>query len=181
MKNSSTRGPPSVINLLKSAAFWQLICVEEQLRIQTSDRRIRIPALREFRSGKPGSYPDQSVYAEYACAEFGLVFRDIDGGSGLVFSVSSSANAWMKPASCRYAANRARTSHRSCRKRSCTNDTGICPCSTDRTRRRLSMKSTELFRSRHAEPLETQPTLVTGAARSNRQLAMPVHIPSARR
>ena len=31
--------------------------------------------LEEFRSGKPSSYPDQSVYAAYACAEFGLDFR----------------------------------------------------------------------------------------------------------
>jgi hypothetical protein len=45
--------------------------------------------LRDFRSGKPNSYPDQSVYAEYACAEFGLSFQDIDGGTGLVFSVAS--------------------------------------------------------------------------------------------
>jgi D-alanine-D-alanine ligase-like ATP-grasp enzyme len=45
---------------------------------------------REFRSGMPGSYPDQSVYAAFACAEFGLVFRDLDGGSGLVFSIASS-------------------------------------------------------------------------------------------
>lgn len=45
--------------------------------------------LEKFRSGKPGSYPDQSIYAEYACAEFGLVFQDIDGGTGLVFSVAS--------------------------------------------------------------------------------------------
>ena len=43
----------------------------------------------EFRKGKPGFYPDQSVYAEFACAEFGLEFRDLDGGSGLLFSVSS--------------------------------------------------------------------------------------------
>ena len=43
----------------------------------------------EFRTGKPGFYPDQSIYAEYACAESGLVFRDIDGGTGLVFSVGS--------------------------------------------------------------------------------------------
>ena len=43
----------------------------------------------DFRSGKPSSYPDQSVYAEYACAEFGLAFQDIDGGTGLVFSVTS--------------------------------------------------------------------------------------------
>jgi D-alanine-D-alanine ligase-like ATP-grasp enzyme len=50
-----------------------------------------MPGLRKFRSGKPSSYPDQSVYAEYACSEFGLAFRDIDGGTGLVFSVSSAA------------------------------------------------------------------------------------------
>jgi len=46
-------------------------------------------SLQNFRAGKPGSYPDQSVYAEYACAEFGLGFQDIDGGTGLVFSVTS--------------------------------------------------------------------------------------------
>jgi D-alanine-D-alanine ligase-like ATP-grasp enzyme len=46
-------------------------------------------SLREFRSEKPGSYPDQSVYAAFACAEFGLTFRDLDGGSGLVFGVAS--------------------------------------------------------------------------------------------
>lgn len=45
--------------------------------------------LREFRAGKPRSYPDQSVYAEYACAEFGLSFQDIDGGTGLLFSIAS--------------------------------------------------------------------------------------------
>ena len=45
--------------------------------------------LNDIRSGKPGSYPDQSVYAEYACAAFGLKFADIDGGTGLVFSVAS--------------------------------------------------------------------------------------------
>ena len=43
----------------------------------------------EFRKGKPGFYPDQAVYAEFACAEFGLAFRDLDGGSGLLFSVAS--------------------------------------------------------------------------------------------
>ena len=47
--------------------------------------------LETFRSGKPGFYPDQSVYAEYACAEFGLRFEDIDGGAGHVFSVTSPA------------------------------------------------------------------------------------------
>jgi D-alanine-D-alanine ligase-like ATP-grasp enzyme len=48
--------------------------------------------LKEFRSGKPSSYPDQSVYAEYACAEFGLAFDDLDGGTGLVFGVGSKTN-----------------------------------------------------------------------------------------
>jgi D-alanine-D-alanine ligase-like ATP-grasp enzyme len=46
-------------------------------------------SLATIRSGKPGSYPDQTVYAEYACSEFGLAFEDIDGGTGLVFSVTS--------------------------------------------------------------------------------------------
>jgi len=46
-------------------------------------------SLQDFRQGKPGFYPDQSVYAAFACAEFGLVFRDLDGGSGLLFSVAS--------------------------------------------------------------------------------------------
>ena len=45
--------------------------------------------LREFRAGKPGFYPDQSVYAEYAASKFGLAFHDLDGGTGLVFSVTS--------------------------------------------------------------------------------------------
>jgi glutathione synthase/RimK-type ligase-like ATP-grasp enzyme len=53
--------------------------------------RSLMPNLREFRSGKPSFYPDQSVYAEYACAEFGLAFEDIDGGTGLVLSVTSPA------------------------------------------------------------------------------------------
>ena len=51
--------------------------------------RYRMRNLEQFRSGKPSSYPDQSVYAAYACAEFGLDFTDIDGGTGLVFSVRS--------------------------------------------------------------------------------------------
>ncbi|MDE2332036.1 MAG: hypothetical protein KGK16_14810 [Bradyrhizobium sp.] len=47
--------------------------------------------LAKIRSEKPGSYPDQTVYAEYACREFDLAFEDIDGGTGLVFSVASKA------------------------------------------------------------------------------------------
>jgi D-alanine-D-alanine ligase-like ATP-grasp enzyme len=50
-------------------------------------------SLEEFRSGKPSSYPDQSIYAAYACAEFGLDFTDIDAGTGLVFSVSSATGS----------------------------------------------------------------------------------------
>jgi hypothetical protein len=50
-------------------------------------------SLGDFRSGKPSSYPDQSVYAEYACAEFGLSFQDFDGGTGLVFKVTAPAKS----------------------------------------------------------------------------------------
>jgi hypothetical protein len=45
--------------------------------------------LGQIRTGKPEFYPDQSVYAEYACAEFGLAFENIDGGNGFLFGVSS--------------------------------------------------------------------------------------------
>jgi D-alanine-D-alanine ligase-like ATP-grasp enzyme len=45
--------------------------------------------LQKFRSGKPSFYPDQAVYAEFACAESGLAFFDIDGGTGVLFSVAS--------------------------------------------------------------------------------------------
>jgi hypothetical protein len=46
-------------------------------------------SLQDIRSGKPGFYPDQTVYAEFACAQFGLSFQDEDGGTGLLFSVAS--------------------------------------------------------------------------------------------
>lgn len=49
--------------------------------------------LQKFRSGKPAFYPDQTVYAAFACAELGLRFDDIDGGSGLAFRVSSKTGA----------------------------------------------------------------------------------------
>lgn len=45
--------------------------------------------LREFRAGKPAFYPDQAVYAAFACAEFGLEFEDLDGGSTLVFRLAT--------------------------------------------------------------------------------------------
>jgi len=50
--------------------------------------------LHDYRSGKPGSYPDQAVYAEYACAQSGLSFEELDGGSGLVFGVGSVEKSW---------------------------------------------------------------------------------------
>ena len=50
-------------------------------------------ALRDFRAGKPAFYPDQSVYAEYTCARFDLAFRDLDGGTGLLFSVTSKSKS----------------------------------------------------------------------------------------
>jgi hypothetical protein len=52
-----------------------------------------MPSLQDFRSRKPGYTPDQSIYAEYACAEFGLAFQEMDGGTGLVFSVSSATKS----------------------------------------------------------------------------------------
>jgi len=56
---------------------------------QTLGRRCAMRTLKDYRLGKPGYTPDQSIYAEYACAEFGLTFQELDGGTGLVFSVSS--------------------------------------------------------------------------------------------
>ncbi|MFC0240343.1 hypothetical protein [Rhodopseudomonas telluris] len=50
-----------------------------------------MPNLQDIRAGKPGYYPDQAIYAAYACAQFGLTFRDLDGSSGLLFSVASPA------------------------------------------------------------------------------------------
>jgi hypothetical protein len=49
--------------------------------------------LREFRAGKPAFYPDQAVYAAYACAAFGLGFEDIDGGTGLLIRVTSNTGS----------------------------------------------------------------------------------------
>ncbi|ABD05276.1 hypothetical protein RPB_0565 [Rhodopseudomonas palustris HaA2] len=50
-----------------------------------------MPQLQDFRRGRPGFYPDQAIYAEYACTRLGLVFRELDGGTGLLFSVASAA------------------------------------------------------------------------------------------
>src|ERR1700723_2808003 len=48
---------------------------------------------REFRAGKPAFYSDQAVYAAFACAELGLDFESIDGGSGLVFRAASTSGS----------------------------------------------------------------------------------------
>jgi D-alanine-D-alanine ligase-like ATP-grasp enzyme len=45
--------------------------------------------LAHFRSGKPACYPDQSVYAAYACAAFGLDFEDLAGGTGNLIRVTA--------------------------------------------------------------------------------------------
>jgi D-alanine-D-alanine ligase-like ATP-grasp enzyme len=49
---------------------------------------LHTPSVAQFRSGKPAAYPDQSVYAAFACAELGLAFDDLDDGTGLVFRVT---------------------------------------------------------------------------------------------
>jgi hypothetical protein len=83
--------------LLKSTLRQQLIAAHMGRKFVKDDRSKSecqiagycMQGLQEFRAGKPLSYPDQAVYAEYACAEFGLTFRDLDGGTGLVFSAAS--------------------------------------------------------------------------------------------
>jgi hypothetical protein len=52
-----------------------------------------MPSLPDLRAGRPAFYPDQSIYAEYACRTFGLDFTEIDGGTGLAFTVSSAARS----------------------------------------------------------------------------------------
>ena len=52
-----------------------------------------MPVLSDIRAARPAFYPDQSIYAEYACTAFGLRFEDIDDGSGLIFTVSSGRKA----------------------------------------------------------------------------------------
>jgi glutathione synthase/RimK-type ligase-like ATP-grasp enzyme len=48
-----------------------------------------MPRLHDFRAGKPGFYPDQTIYAEFACAEFGLAFNEAGGGTGSLFKIAS--------------------------------------------------------------------------------------------
>ena len=45
--------------------------------------------MQTHRAGKPAAYPDQAIYAAFACRALGLRFADLDGGSGLAFRVSS--------------------------------------------------------------------------------------------
>ncbi len=48
-----------------------------------------MPTLHDLRAARPAFYPDQSIYAQYACLAFGLDFAEIDAGTGLVFTVGS--------------------------------------------------------------------------------------------
>jgi hypothetical protein len=58
-------------------------------------------SLRDFRTGKPSFYPDQTIYAEYACAEFGLAFQETSAGTGLIFNVASPAKSiWFGAGRC---------------------------------------------------------------------------------
>jgi hypothetical protein len=45
--------------------------------------------LRDLRAQTPAFYPDHSVYAAYAAGALGLDFADLDGGTGLLFTVSA--------------------------------------------------------------------------------------------
>ncbi len=45
--------------------------------------------LQSVRQAQPSYRPDQSIYAEFAARTFGLSFRDLDGGTGLAFSIGT--------------------------------------------------------------------------------------------
>jgi glutathione synthase/RimK-type ligase-like ATP-grasp enzyme len=58
-------------------------------------------SLHDFRNGKPSFYPDQSIYAEFASAKFGLLFQEAGAGTGLVFNVASPAKrVWFGAGRC---------------------------------------------------------------------------------
>jgi glutathione synthase/RimK-type ligase-like ATP-grasp enzyme len=59
------------------------------LRPAPTPLRCSMRSLSDFRTGKPGFYPDQTIYAEFASAEFGLAFCPIDAGNGSVFNITS--------------------------------------------------------------------------------------------
>jgi hypothetical protein len=48
-------------------------------------------SLQGIRATKPAYYPDQSIYAEYACSVLGLAFTEIDHGTGLAFTVGANS------------------------------------------------------------------------------------------
>ena len=48
-----------------------------------------MPNLQDIRETKPGAYPDQAIYAEFAAQSLGLRFRGLDRGSGLAFAIES--------------------------------------------------------------------------------------------
>jgi hypothetical protein len=98
-KSAPDRGS-AVMTLLEFAPIQHLIAARSQIWLRKglvkSEWQIAgicMRTLPDFRSGKPTFYPDQSVYAEYACSEFELAFRDVAGGTGLLFSVASPTTA----------------------------------------------------------------------------------------
>src|ERR1700712_5668848 len=84
-----------------SATLSIAVSVTSVFQFKRWTARDAMPSLQDFRFGKPGHTPDQSIYAEYACAEFGLTFQEIDGGTGLVFSVASTTKSlWFGAGRC---------------------------------------------------------------------------------
>jgi hypothetical protein len=49
--------------------------------------------LQNLRNGKPSSYPDQAIYAEFASLEAGLTFEDISAGAGQAFTIRSNSRS----------------------------------------------------------------------------------------
>src|SRR3954451_25273957 len=84
------------INLHKSASVQQLIAApikkfdrDKIIKTEWQIAEYCMQSLDHIRSANPSSYPDQSVYSESACPKFGLSLLNMDGGSGLLFSVTA--------------------------------------------------------------------------------------------
>src|SRR4051812_21147054 len=90
---SQAHAGPDDIYLLQTICFQPLIAAADRyfgkIVCNASTLGYSMRTLQDFRLGKPGFYPDQTIYAEFACAAFGLDFHPIDPATGLVFSVAS--------------------------------------------------------------------------------------------
>jgi hypothetical protein len=71
----------------------KILVKDKMLKMECQIAGYCMRTLSQFRSGKPSWYPDQAIYAAFACSEFGLAFREIDGRTGLVFKVASSGKS----------------------------------------------------------------------------------------